>query len=74
MRVGDGITGQGRIVHKDISRCGLHRMRVEMPDRYPDLNIWVLALGRQARPQLYHYTERETNGPMVFTLWLYWRE
>jgi hypothetical protein len=72
--VGTTITGQGRVVQRDVTRQGLHRMRVEALDRYPDLEIWSHALGK-ARLLLHDYSERQAAGRvMICTLFLYWKE
>jgi hypothetical protein len=71
--VGHGITGQGRVVRRDVTRYGLHRMRVELAERYPDLSIWSQALGPDARLLLHDYGER-TSGPILMCwLILYWK-
>ena len=74
LRTGDGITGQGRIVRQDVTPYGLHRMRVELSDRYPDLALWVQALGPKARPLLHDYSERyAADRAIICGLTLYWK-
>ena len=73
-RVGHSITGQGRVVRRDVTRYGLHRMRVELAERYPDIELWVQALGPAARPLLHDYSERFSGHLLLCGLTLYWKE
>jgi hypothetical protein len=72
--VGDGITGHGRVVRRDVTRCGLHRMTVEQAERFPDLETWVQVLGPTARVLLCDYSERHVAGMLVCGLVLYFKE
>ena len=44
-QVGNRLTGNGVVTKRDVSRCGLHRMKVELAGGYPTLEGWVLTAG-----------------------------
>ena len=68
------VRGEGRVTARDVTRFQLHRMRVEMEAKYPDLEVWLRMLPATARPLLYRYEERVNNHVFVGSLWLYWKE
>ncbi len=71
--VGTSITGEGKVVYHDISRCDLHRMCVETAGKYPDVEIWMDML-KDKDVRGCRYTERETCGAFLGYLWFYWKE
>ena len=72
--VGTSITGEGRVVFHDVSRCDLHRMCVETIGKYPDVEIWMeLLKDRDVRGV--RYTERVNSvGVFLGYLWFYFKE
>ncbi|MBI5933291.1 MAG: hypothetical protein HY867_06250 [Chloroflexi bacterium] len=66
-RVGTKITGKGVVTFRDVTKYGLHRMRVEA-DGYPDLATWFEMIGKPSNCT-YYYTESKT-----ITLHLFWKE
>jgi hypothetical protein len=71
-RVGERVTDNGIVTFRDVTKYGLHRMRVEKPDGYPSLDAWTAML--RGRTVLAHnYSERLGKG-FTGILWLYWKE
>ncbi len=71
--VGTAITGEGRVVFHDITRCDLHRVCIETTGKYPDLEVWSEVL-KAYDLRGYRYTERETCGAFFGYLWFYFKE
>lgn len=68
-------TASGDVVHHDITRYGLGRLCVEMPDRYPDISTWYEAVrNKQVKVLLYGYADRLTRAGMVGRLWIYYKK
>lgn len=74
-RVGTIIANHGRVVSHEVSRYGLHRMRVTMINQYPDLQTWAGLLPEAAFDILHRYTESAMRtGDLICNLDLYWKE
>lgn len=72
--IGTTITGEGRVVFHDISRCGLHRMCVETEGKYPDWEVWAELLKTYDIRGM-RYTEKETIlVAFLGYLWIYFKE
>lgn len=72
-RVKTTITGQGTVVLHDITRKGLHRLKVERANDYPDLDTW-----RKMLPKEHRYLGCMTNEQLnptgfIGTLWIYYK-
>lgn len=71
--VGTVIRDQGRVMFRDCTKHGLHRMKVTLVGRYPDLEVWGSGLqGKDLK--LHNYSERTVSGLLECTLELYWKE
>jgi len=67
------ITGEGTVVLHDVTRKGLHRLKVERSNEYPNLELW-----RGLLPKDHHYmacmTEEKLNPTgYVGVLWIYYK-
>lgn len=73
-RLGTKIKGEGVVIFKDVTVYGLHRMCVEMLDKYPDVEVWSQMLGEWSIAR-HDYRERIVNDFSVnCQLWFYWKE
>jgi len=73
--LGTVITGEGKVVRRDVTRLGLQRMCVEMIGKYPDLELWSdFVSQRQPRIWRHRYTERVTEVGCHCYLWIFWKE
>lgn len=74
--VGTIITGEGKVVRRDETVAGLHRMCVELKDRYPDLETWadMVSRGRTISLWRHRYTEKVVSNVFTGFLWIYWKE
>ena len=69
------ITDQGKVVFRDRTRYGLHRMCVATEGKYPDLETWLRMLDATADPKLYYYAEKTVIGDIfIGYLWLFWKQ
>lgn len=66
------IQGEGIVVHRDVTRFGLHRMCVATYAKYPDIEVWLTLLN--TLPFAHRYTERIVSDVFIGYLWLYWKE
>ena len=70
--LGTVITGEGKVVFRDVTRYGLHRMCVETVGKYPDVETWMELL-KDRDVKAIRYTEKMT-AVFVGYLWFYWKE
>lgn len=76
LAAGTVITGEGKIVRHDVTVYDLHRLCVELKDRYPDLETWsaMVSHGREMRLWRHRYTEKIVANVFTGYLWFYWKE
>lgn len=72
-RVKTTITGEGTVVLHDVTRKGLHRLKVERSGEYPDFEIWKGMLPKDIR--LVGSWAEEVMTPNGFTgvMWIYYK-
>lgn len=68
------IRGEGSVVWHDETRYGLRRLCVMSREKYPDADVWLGLLPKNADVRTARYTEKETSGIWQYYLWLYWKE
>lgn len=74
-RSGTAITGEGRVVFRDVTGYELQRMCVEVRDKYPDVETWLALLAdREYKIIRIRYTERMKETGFFGYLWFYWKE
>lgn len=67
------ITGEGTVVLHDVTRKGLHRLKVERNGEYPDLDVWRKLLPKEHR-YLGCMTDEQLNPTgYVGILWIYYK-
>lgn len=67
-------TGSGLVAMHDVSPRGLGRLRIETPERYPDVESWHAVLTKRGlEVLLYRFGERVTLAGFTGQLWLYYR-
>lgn len=72
-RVKTSITGEGTVVQHDVTRMGLHRLKVERNNEYPNLKLWRGMLPKQHR-YIACMTEEKLNPTgFVGTLWIFYK-
>ena len=72
-QVGNRLTGNGVVTFRDVSRCGLHRMKVELAGGYPTLEGWCAWIEQLGGTVKGHYFDEEAGRGFVGILWLYWK-
>lgn len=75
-KVGMGITNEGVVIFKDVTRHGLHRLCIEDVNHYPDLELWseFVSTKHPVQKWLHDYRERMVANILVCHLWIFWKE
>lgn len=68
------ISNEGTVVFHDETGYGLRRLCVMSRAKYPDLELWLGMLPKNADAKLYRYVEKEISGIYSQFLWIYWKE
>lgn len=72
-KLGDRLTGNGVVTFRDVTRFGLHRMRVELVGRYPSVEAWCAWVRQEGGEVMTHYFEEKAGREFVGILWLFWK-
>lgn len=73
--LGTVIAGEGRVVFRDVTVHGLHRMCIETKGVYPDVETWMKLLeGREMKIIRTRYTEKQSEIAFFGYLWFFWKE
>ena len=63
------------MVFHDETRYGLRRLCIESRDKFPDLEMWLGMLPKDADAKIYRYVVKITReGVTSQFLWIYWKE
>lgn len=68
------ITNEGVVVFHDETRYGLRRLCVMSREKYPDAEVWIGLLPKDADVKVVRYTEINSAGVWQYFLWIYWKE
>lgn len=73
-RVNTTITGEGTVIQHDVTRKGLHRLKIEVQGKYPTLETWSNMLPKEARQMACWTEERLVAGSgFVGVLWIFYK-
>ena len=72
-RVKTTITGEGTVVLHDVTRRGLHRLKVERSDEYPNYELWKGMLPKDIRFIGSMADEALTPTGFVGILWIFYK-
>lgn len=72
-RVKTTITNQGTVVLHDVTRKGLHRLKVELNNEYPNLELWRGLLPKEHRYISCMTEEKLIPTGFVGTLWIFYK-
>lgn len=72
-RVKTTITGQGTVVLHDVTRKGLRRLKVELNNEYPNLELWRGLLPKEHRYISCMTEEKLIPTGFVGTLWIFYK-
>lgn len=72
-KLGDRLTGNGVVTFRDVTRFGLHRMKVERGGDYPSLEAWCAWVRQVGGDVMAHYFEEKAGREFIGILWLFWK-
>jgi hypothetical protein len=72
-KVGSRLTGNGIVISHDVTRFGLHRMKVERAGGYPSLEAWCAWIEMVGGKVATHYLEEQAGREFIGCLWLFWK-
>jgi len=72
-RVKTTITNEGTVVLHDVTRMGLHRLKVERLNDYPNFELWRGMLPKEHRYIACSTEETGTPAGFVCILWIYYK-
>lgn len=67
------ITGQGTVVLHDVTRKGLHRLKVERSNDYPNFDTWRGLLPKEHRYIACMTEEKPDPHGWIGTLWIFYK-
>lgn len=68
------ITGEGTVVHHDVTRKGLYRLKVECQNKYPTVETWSAMLPTEARQMACWTEDRMVAGSgFIGVLWIFYK-
>ena len=73
-KLGDRLTGNGVVTLRDVTRFGLHRMKVELAGKYPSLEGWCAWIEQEGGTVKGHYFDEKAGREFIGILWLFWKE
>lgn len=72
-RVNTTIIGEGTVVQHDVTRKGLHRLKIELHGKYPTPETWSAMLPKEARQMACWTEERFVMSSLIGVLWIYYK-
>jgi hypothetical protein len=68
------VTPMGRITLHEVTKYGLHRIKIELGNTPPDTQMWADTVPAEYKVVLTDIEKHEIGGQTVYALWLYIKE